>query len=209
MRPVQYPSAAFLAPIAASATVLGASQAGTAGVALVLASTVLDVARQVIITSAADESAHSFTITGTNWFGAVISEVLLGANVGVATSVNSYKTVTSIVPVQTTTGNVTLGTNGVATTPPIVVPPAVGITLSVKVTGTVNYSVQQTFDSPWVSNPDTLTWVPVVAGLTAQTANAQAASTQLATAYRLVSNSNTAPGGAQLTVIPPTSAIQL
>src|SRR4051812_37218667 len=62
----------------------------TAGVAT------LDIPRRVIITSAADDTAKSFVITGTDRYGNVISETLIGANTAAATSVRDYKTVTGV-----------------------------------------------------------------------------------------------------------------
>ena len=233
MRPVYYPqlnstygvdgnvltqTVVFLAPVAAVATGVAASQGPVTGGAsftlngslVVNGVAIMDVARQVIITSAGNDSAITFTITGTNWFGVPISEVLTGANIGVATSVNSYKTVTKIVANSTTASTVTAGTNGVASSPPIVQSLGSGenASLFVQVTGTVNYSVFQTFDNPFVANPDAAcVWVAVVAGLTAQTANATATISQPAMAYKLVINSNTAPGGAQIRLVPNVSIV--
>lgn len=50
----------------------------------------------VTLTSTSDLSLVNFTITGTNGFGAVISEVLAGPNIGHVSSVNEFSTVTRI-----------------------------------------------------------------------------------------------------------------
>lgn len=72
-------------PIAAAdADGICASQTPTAGPLLIngaLASggsVTLDVQRRVLITTVSDESGTSFTITGTNWQGNAISEVVPG-----------------------------------------------------------------------------------------------------------------------------------
>jgi len=211
----------YLAPVAAVATGVAALQGPvTGGVALTLNGSlvvggvaVFDVQRQVIVFSTGNDNAITFRVTGTNANGNVISESIAGGNGSSVATSSSFKTVTSIVPSATTANTVSSGTNGVANSPPVIVPvsqPSTGVTLSVKVTGTVNWSVQQTFDNPFVPNPDTqCTWVAVVAGLTGQTGAAQAATTQSAEAYRLLINSNTPPGGAQITVLSTTSALAL
>jgi hypothetical protein len=222
MRPVYYPQhnfvygidgnivsdgPLFLSPIAAVANGIALSQGPVTG-ALTLNGSLasggvatLDVLRQVIVTSAGNDSGITFTITGTDLNGQVISETIAGGNIAAATSVGYYKTVTRIASSAATASTVTAGTNGVAASPVLV--PSQGapynISLYVQVTGTVNYSVQQTFDSPWTPNAHAVaSWTAVVAGLTSQTANAQATQTQPCTAYRLVINSNTPPGGAQI-----------
>lgn len=72
----------------------------------------LDRQRRIIITSAGNDTAVLFTITGTNDSGAAISEVLAGANIGAAASLRDYKSVTSIVS-SAATSAITVGTNGV------------------------------------------------------------------------------------------------
>lgn len=78
---------------------------------------ILDVPRQVAITSSGNDSAITFTITGTNYLGLPQSETLLGPNTATVASANYYKTVTSITVSGNTTGNITVGTNGAATSP--------------------------------------------------------------------------------------------
>jgi hypothetical protein len=78
---------------------------------------ILDVPRQVAITSSGNDSAITFTITGTNYLGITQSETLLGPNTGTVASALYYSTVTSITVSGNTTGNITVGTNGAATSP--------------------------------------------------------------------------------------------
>ena len=85
---------------------------------------------------------------------------------------------------------------------PVSLGAAYNAAINVRVSGTVNWSVQQTFDNPFVYQPDTAcAWTAVVGGLTAQTGAANADTVQPATAYRLVINTNTAPGGALINIV--------
>lgn len=107
--------------------------------------------RRVLMTPAADETGHNFTIYGTlKGSGAAISEVLAGSNVAQYTT-QDFGTVTRIAVDATPTGAVEFGTNGVGSTHWILTnynisPYAVGF--EVEVTGTVNYTVQSTGDNP-------------------------------------------------------------
>jgi hypothetical protein len=159
---------AKIGPLAAgSATAIAASQSGTGGTPLTLTSSpyTLDYARRIIITSAGDDSAHTFTIVGKDWNGTPVTETLTGANGGAARSVYDYTVITSITPVQNTTSTVTVGTNGVASTRPIFLdefafaPTAIQVNIS----GTASATVQQSLDDPnsvgyanvvWVNHPD-------------------------------------------------------
>lgn len=76
-----------------------------------------DIPRRIDITSAADETARTFTITGTNRYGDAITEALAGANIGIATSLNDFATVTAITVDDDTTGAVTSGNSLVITGP--------------------------------------------------------------------------------------------
>lgn len=150
--------------ITVSAGTTGAVTVGTYGAAT------LDVARQVIITSAGNDSAISFAITGTDWAGSTISETLTGANAGVATSVLSYKTITSVVPSGAVASTLTIGTNTVASSPMIYFDPLATqgpVSIQCNASGTVNYTVQQSLDNPtatgspytratmnWLNHPD-------------------------------------------------------
>jgi hypothetical protein len=70
---------------------------------------------KVTITSAGDDSADTFTIVGHAMGtspGAVTTEVLTGANAGVATSTNYYDLITSITASGASAGNVSIGVLG-------------------------------------------------------------------------------------------------
>ena len=97
-----------------SLTITGALASG--GIATVATSTADNPnARQISITSAADETSRTFTVTGTDYYGNTISETITGANAGAATSTQYYKTVTGITVDEDTTGAITAGTTAVAT----------------------------------------------------------------------------------------------
>ena len=65
---------------------------------------------KVTITSAGDDSARTFTITGTNDSGQSQNEQITGANAGTAEGTKLFKTITQISVDGATTGNVTAGT---------------------------------------------------------------------------------------------------
>ena len=160
----------------AGANAIALSQTPTAG-ALTLNGTlvtggvaVMDQPRRVLITTTGNESSRTFTITGTNWSGSPISEVVTGPNATTGSSVLDYATVTSITISGNAANALTVGTNGVAASPWVRLDswamPQVAIQCTAS--GTVNYTVQQTLDdtnapsSPvapsavtWVSHPDT------------------------------------------------------
>jgi len=77
----------------------------------------LDVQRRVLLTTTANESSKTVTLTGTDGQGNTISEVLAGVNATTTYSKLDYKTVVSVVPSANFAGAATLGTNGVASTP--------------------------------------------------------------------------------------------
>lgn len=79
----------------------------------------LDQPRRVLFTSAGNDSGITFTIVGTDWNGGAATEVLTGANATTTYTVYDYKTVTSIVASGASAGNVSIGTNGIASSRPV------------------------------------------------------------------------------------------
>lgn len=142
---------------AASATnIRTASAIAGAGAVVLNGSTVsggvatLDVPRRVIFTSAGNDTGITFTITGTSNSGGAQSEVVTGASGAAASTVLSYKTVTSVVASGAAAGNVSIGTNGVAESPWARMDSYNAGTIAIQCTvvGTVNYTVQSTLDDP-------------------------------------------------------------
>lgn len=117
----------------------------------------LDTGRRVGITSAGNDSARTFTVYGTMESGVVITEAVTGANIGVASTLQDYKTVTRIAVDAATAGAVTVGTTAVGSTPwfimnPYLAPFSVGCSLEI-LTGTATATVEVTDDSPLVPIP--------------------------------------------------------
>lgn len=125
----------------------------------------MDVARRVIVTSTDDETGNTFKITGTDRYGRALTETIAGKSSAAASTINDFKTVTSIIPSATITANVTAGTNQVASTAPLVVDtysnhPYIGLTLTP--TGTFTASIEVANDDlgpnyDMVANPPTWT----------------------------------------------------
>lgn len=151
MRPIT----ATVGPLtAASANNVALSQTPGAAGALTLNGSlvaggvaVLDNPRRILITTA--DTTHTFTVTGATPTGSVITEVV-GPITTSAFTAQDFKTVTSVTINAAATAAVTVGTNGIASTPWVRLDewasPPVGIQCDV--TGTVNYTVQSTYDDP-------------------------------------------------------------
>lgn len=114
----------------------------------------LGVARAVLVTTASDESGKTLTIYGTNHHGEAISETMTGPNATTGSTSLHFRTVTRVAVSAAFTGNVKVGTSGVGSSSTTVMDiyampfnAAIGCTVS----GTVNYTVQYTFDNPNVA----------------------------------------------------------
>lgn len=112
----------------------------------------LDTQRRVIVTSAGNDSGINFTVFGTNDYGNPISDTFAGANIGAAQSNLDFKTVTAVTHTGTVAGAITIGTNGVGSTPWFGVnwhAQPVNIELSAIIaSGAANWSWQYTYDDP-------------------------------------------------------------
>lgn len=69
----------------------------------------MDVARHVSITSDGDDSARTFTVTGTDRYGASISETITGPDTATVTGEVNFKTVTAVTVDDDTAGAITVG----------------------------------------------------------------------------------------------------
>ena len=142
--------------VAASANNIAQSQSPGAGAIILNGTTVvsgvafLDVARRVLLTSGGNDSAITFTVKGTDWNGNTQSETLAGGNAAAVATALDFATITSVTHIGTVAGTLTVGTNGVASTRPVFLDeyafPQVGI--QADATGTVNYTVQYSYDDP-------------------------------------------------------------
>ena len=123
---------------------------------------VLTVAQRILITTA--DSTTVFTITGTDAAGNIISENATSNGTSVQSTLD-YKTVTSITVNQAPTAAVTVGTNGVGSTPWVRLDEWSNAQVSIQcdVTGTVNYTVQGSMDDPNSNTnsvlPSAMNWV--------------------------------------------------
>ena len=133
--------------------------------------TAVGLARQVILTSGGNDTLLTFTIKGTNASGLPQSEVLAGASGAAATSVLNYQTVSSIYTSRAVATTIEAGTNGVGASRvvnPDIYQSPFNVGIGCEVTGTVNYTVQHTFDDIFSTN--NLTWFSN-SGITGKTAN--------------------------------------
>src|SRR5215475_2867732 len=201
---------------AAVATAVSASQSPGAGAILIngtLASggvATLDQPRRVVIAPGGADSGITFTVTGANRTGNVISETVQGVNnpSTVATQ-NDFKTVTAVTHTGSVASTITIGT----TTAPVASsqwfavdtnadPISIGI--AVVVSGTINYTVEYTYDDVNAIYPATPTLFNISGGsLTAKatTADSQANPFNFPCwGIRLTINSSTSPGTATMTI---------
>lgn len=165
---MQRPKKKTLTPAAAAANNICLSQTPGGTGALVLngaavagGKATLDMPRRVLITNAGNDSARSFTITGTADGEKVISEVLKGTNTATATSLKDYLTVTSIVVDAACAAALTFGTNATAggglvcmSSPWIPILREsweVGFDVILAAGSTINYTVEFTLD--YIDNP--------------------------------------------------------
>lgn len=165
--------------ISISGASTGAVTVGRGGLAT------MDKARRIIITSGGADTGITFTITGTDVNGSPISEAVTGASGAAASSVLDYKTVTSVVSSGAAASTVKVGTvatGGAAASPWVRFDDYAAnsqVSIQCTVTGTANYTVQQTMQDPnaldgvadeaitWVNHPDTA----LVAATTTQQGN--------------------------------------
>lgn len=136
-------------PLAAGAITINGALA-TAGVANLASQ------RQVLFTFAADESSHTFVVTGTDDQDVSIHETVTGTNT-TAVTLLAYKTITSITISAAATGAIKVGTNGVGWTPWQIInwdAGQINLGMAVLVSGTVNYTWQYTFEDPSGTYPN-------------------------------------------------------
>lgn len=152
-----------------------------------------------------NHSAKTFTITGTDADGVAQTEGIAGPN-GVATvsTTKYFRTVTSVT-VSATTGADTfdIGYSGVMVGPTFPLnwrQRNFQVSLGVAITGTINYTVQHTFDQLSAAAPSTATWWPH-SSLVSKTASSDGNYAFPVTATRLLINSITAGATAVFHVV--------
>ncbi len=171
-----------------------ASQTPVGAIALTLdgaLGTTLDYARQLCIVSASDISNRTLLFTGTDEFGRAQTETVTGPNATTVETTKYFKTITSIVISGTAAGALTVGTvDELATQPlPLEYRNRVAAMVAVDVTGTINFSVQETFDAIFDTSV-VPTWWDVTA-LASKTADTRSQISVGARGIRIIVNSYT------------------
>lgn len=200
--------------VAASATNIRTASGATAGTLTLDGSLVsdgvatLDTPRRILITNAADETGNTVDLTGTDRTGQIQSETVTLGGIGSTPSVLDYATLISAVLGTTAGGNLSIGTNGVASSAWIMMDPwafgAIGVTAGV--TGTVNYDIEITGDDPNdptnpVAAADMIWFDCGDTGLVNETANASGVLTPIPRYARI--NLNSGSGSVRATFIQP------
>lgn len=117
---------------------------------------VLSPPQQVVVASAGNDSGINFTVAGTDYGGSAISEVIAGGNVGNATTVHTFATVSSITASGATASTVTAGVGGVVYSPWLILgAQRNNFTTNLRAfvsSGTPNFDVQATSDVNLMNN---------------------------------------------------------
>lgn len=171
------------------------------GGAVVNGVAVSPVAVLVTVTSTANDSTRTYTITGTSAAGVAMSETITGPNTTTVSTTRYFKTVTDVsVAGGGTVGTVRVGFAANGVTPPVIldIHGRPEVSLQVVVSGTVTWTLQQTLDNIWdVASP---TWFSHPdANMVSQTVNRQGNYAYIPSATRLQITSGT--GSATLTVV--------
>ncbi len=152
------PTAFTLGPFAAaSANVFAHSQTPVSGTLLTLQAAQPDVPRRILLTYGSEGSARTLVLTGTNAGGMPIQETLAvpASSSGSVYTTQDFLTLVSALPLGGGwTAAVTLGTNGIGSSPPKFANYLWGptqISISGVVSGTVTWGVEYAYADPSVS----------------------------------------------------------
>lgn len=162
----------------------------------------MDFARRIGILSAGDDSGDTFTIVGTNPDGAALTEVVTGGNATTVESDGYFLTVTSITASGASAGNVTIGTvDEIASkTIPVNAYCTEPATIALKVTGTINCTIQEMFRNVWRGSAIVNTDWQNIPTLSGKISNTNSQSSNQATAIRFVVNSHSSGAEVQMNV---------
>jgi len=185
-------------PAEASTTAFNAQGFTSTGAATAPTTTATtdSLAHKVTLTSPSQASLAgiTFTLVGTDPDGHDISDSFIGpASASTVTSTKFFKTLTTIQP-SATMGVLTLavGISVLSISPTIALtnsPAAAGMTVAV--TGTINYTVYETFSNVFVHNANTVS--TTITALASKSANTSGNASVSATGVLLLVNSVTAP----------------
>lgn len=198
--------------VAVGAVAASQTPAGAENLTLTSTTVTLDYARQLGITSASNISNRTLTFTGTDADGYSQTETVTGPNATTVETTKYFKTITQIAISGAAAGALTVDTvDEVATqTIPLDWRSDVAAAINVDVTGTIDFTVQQTFDDVQRpgSSPQSATqnsqWLNITA-LAAKTADTTSTASVGATAIRLLVNSYSSTAELQMNVVQTTS----
>lgn len=166
----------------------------------------LSPAGRITITPVGDESSNTFTVTGTSWSGNPISEAIDGKNASASTSVLDYETISSIVAENATANTVEIGSaqSGGSRWVSLDSWAFSQVGLQVDVSGTIDYTVQQTFDDPNSAtnpvSPANVTWIDSAdSAVVTETTSKQSSYAYAPTFVRVVANSGDGTATLRLT----------
>lgn len=137
--------------IAESQTVSGAANVTLDGALVTSGVAVMDAPRRVVITSGGNDAAINFTVYGTTFGGATVSETVKGTNGSTSTTATDFKTVTRIATSGSTSASgIIAGTNSVAGSRWVRLDSWANAQTAIQctVSGTVNYTLQTTMNDP-------------------------------------------------------------
>lgn len=198
MRPIQLGP---YSPVTASTTGLNAANLTGAGPFTPSTTACPDgLGHLITLTVAASNySGTTVTLTGTDANGMAQTESLAGPNANTVTSTKHFKTVTSITVSASLGGNgMSVGYAAESVSPmiPLEYRSIAAAATTVKVTGTINFTVEETYASPFANAHADCPWVTITA-LSAKTATTSSTATVGSQALRL--KTNTVTNGATLT----------
>lgn len=164
---------------------------------------VLDAARRVLLTSGSSDTGITFTVVGTNRNGNAMTETVTGGATTASTT-QDFKTVSSVTHSGSVAGTLTIGTSGIGSSQWVAVDNAenpVNVGIGVVISGTINFTVEYTYDN--VNAPFTGTFPTVfpITALTSKAVNTDGSLLTPAFAVRVTQNSFTNPGNLKMIVI--------
>lgn len=153
----------------------------------------MDIARRIAIASDGDDSAITFTITGTDRYGRAQVETIVGANANEVTTLKDFLTVTEVSASGATDGPVSIGTTVELSSQwiPVDRTDVHNLGVAVKIDGEASYTIEYTLDdiySPGVGvNPQTDVYFQPypMADMTSESSDKASAFTTPITAVRL------------------------
>lgn len=206
MRPIQIITESYT--IADADSVAASQTPAGAGFLTLTSSTVeLTPPRFVTITSVANETTKTFTITGLGPSGNPISEDIAGGDNTTVTSTLTFASVTSIYVDAATAGAITVGftQSGYSQWIPMdIYTPNQVTTISATVAGTINYTVQYTNEDPFDTSITQTAVSHPVAALVGASANQTGTTTTLMRAVRYLVNSGS--GTLRFTIVQQSTA---